>query len=212
MKIVMTQFRDTTAFEDLQGLIGSEVAAIFLARLREFNVPEDRLVMLAEEICYDIASALNQVGDYEIPSAAERHQAEAGQVSGQAQPPEFYDEKTDEVEPPAKPARPDFLDERTDEVEHPAPAHLEQSLMEEKTDEIEHPQAPANEHGFIDDAADELEFLELMSDGAGIMDEVTDKVGLGAGGDTSRSQYPVSGVMSQEQIIKILNEAKSAFV
>jgi len=175
----VTQFKETVAFEDLQRIIGNEIAGVYLARLKEFSVPDDRLRQVAEDICYDIASAMNSVGDFEIPGAD--------------QPGGIEEEKTDEIEQ-SEPDAGDlaFMEETTDKVGQPEPATEDLALLEETTEEFELP--------------------ELSVDGQSFLVEKTDEIGLKNVKSDDLLLQPVAGVLSQNEILKILDAAKAASV
>ena len=64
----MTQFKETSAFENLQTVLSDEIAANFVARLKEVGVPDEKLGEVTDNICYDISSAINIIGDFQLSS------------------------------------------------------------------------------------------------------------------------------------------------
>ena len=65
----MTQFKETEAFEDLQSRVCHEITGVFLARLQEVGVPDDKLEQVSEDICYDLVAAMCEIGKYQVPGA-----------------------------------------------------------------------------------------------------------------------------------------------
>jgi len=215
----VTQFKETVAFEDLQKIVGNEIAAIFLARLKEFGVPDDRLRQLAEDICYDIASAMNTITDFEIPGA--------DQLSG------MHEEKTDEVDHPEPGTdKLAFMEEKTDEIDHPDSGADKLAFMEEKTDEIDLPEPGTDVPALLEDKTDEFELPDLGTDGLTFLEEVSNESYVSESSmndatfhqektddfeliDLDNIKPPVNtvkGVMSQDEILRILDAAKAASV
>ena len=64
----MTQFKEINAFDNLQKVLSDEIAGNFIARLKEIGVPDEKLAEVTDNICYDIASAINTIGDFEVPT------------------------------------------------------------------------------------------------------------------------------------------------
>ncbi|MCW8963468.1 MAG: hypothetical protein OQL16_06690 [Gammaproteobacteria bacterium] len=213
----MTQFKETPAFEDLQRIVSNEVAGIYLARLKEFGVPEEQLRQLAEEICYDIASAMNKMTDFEIPGA--------DQLSG------IHEEKTDEIDHSGT-DKLAFMEEKTDEIHHPEPATGDMAFLEEKTDEIHPPEPGTDELDFVVDKTDEFELPDLGTDGLTFLEEMSNEPYVSESSmndatfhqektddfeliDLDNIKPPVNtvkGVMSQDEILRILDAAKAASV
>jgi hypothetical protein len=212
----VTQFKETVAFEDLQRIISNEIAGVYLARLKEFNVPDDRLRQVAEDICYDIASAMNAVRDFEIPDAdqSEGMQEEITQPGGVqveiAQSGDVPEEITDKVDQPESDIHDmEFIEEATDEFE----------LPDLRMDRIDQPESSMHDMALMKEATDEFELPDLKmerikqpepgTDGQSLMDEKTDEVDqLNIHSDDQRPR-PVAGVLSQSEILKILDMAKA---
>ena len=213
----MTQFKETVAFEDLQRIIGNEIAGAFLARLKEFNVPDDRLRQVSEDICYDIASAINAVGDIEIPDADQ-----PGDIQEEiTQPRDIQEEITDRVDQPESDIHDmPFMEEETDEfeipdlimdrVDQPEPGTDDLSFMEEATDEFELPESSTDDMASLEEKTDEVEWIELRAEGQSFLEENTDEIDqINVDSDDQRPR-PVAGVLSQNEILKILDTAKAA--
>ena len=66
---IVTQFKETDAYKDLQSKICNEIAGVFLGRLKEIGVADSQLQQVSDDIGYDIASAMSEIGSYEIPGA-----------------------------------------------------------------------------------------------------------------------------------------------
>lgn len=183
------KFKETPAFEDLQKIVGHDIAGIYLARLKEYGVPEDKLLKVAEEICYDVASALTKLQDFEVPTVALPAPApvqEARPAPAQEAKPEVVvspeKELTEEPDPDANPVNTRSTEEKTDDLGQP-------DISLESTDEFELP----------DLDSDELAFLEEKTDRF----ERTDK-------QNQPAPRAVKGVLSQAEILKILNSAQTA--
>gem|GEM_PF-4632043 len=174
----MTQFKETAAYEDLQRMIGNEIAGVYLARLKEFGVPDDRLRQVSEDICYDIASVMNTVGDFEMPEVDQSH----------------------------------VLSEKTDEFELPESNMNAMELLEEKTDELDLTEEPTDDMVLQEERTDELELLEESTDKMAFQEERTDELGLMSTDSDEPRLHKVEGVLSQNEILKILDAAKSASV
>jgi hypothetical protein len=65
----VTKFKDMNAFEDLKTELSNEIAKNFIARLRDSGVSDEKLNEVTDNVCYDVASVINAVGDLDIPAS-----------------------------------------------------------------------------------------------------------------------------------------------
>lgn len=64
---IVTKFKDTAAFENLQTKVCLEIAGVILARLKEIGVPDHRLQQVSDDICNDLLAAMHDIGNYKVP-------------------------------------------------------------------------------------------------------------------------------------------------
>ena len=65
----MPKFKETAAFEDLQTRVCHEIVGVILGRLKEVEVPDDKLEQVSDDICYDLLAAMSEIGKYQVPGA-----------------------------------------------------------------------------------------------------------------------------------------------
>ena len=149
-------------------MVGNEIAAIYLGRLKELGVPDERLRQVAEDICYDIAAAMNKIRDFDIP-------------------------EPDPVVKIVEVAKPPPAEEKVvKKIEKPESSSPGSAILEENTGDFELPDLSANDDFFLE-----------KTDDYNVSEE-------SAASNDSQPTRPAEGVLSPDEILKILNAAKTA--
>jgi hypothetical protein len=67
--MTVAKFKDMDAFEDLKTELSNDIAKNFVARLKEAGIPDEKLNEVTADVCYDVSSVINAVGDLDIPAS-----------------------------------------------------------------------------------------------------------------------------------------------
>lgn len=64
---IVTKFKETAAFQDLQTKVYDDIAGVVLSYMKEVGVSEDRLQQLSQDIHYDLFAIMAELGKQQIP-------------------------------------------------------------------------------------------------------------------------------------------------